>query len=239
MIKRTFLISTILILVLASFVLAIGTSTRENKENSNSIICEDKTDLRERIKCRLENKNIAKQEAYDSVEEACRGHNKTEACTRLYKNSAYCYEQENSTAKKRCFLKESGININAGGTFRAAPNDAKRNYVVLLLYELQERLEKMETNGIITSDQASSLIAKIVEIKRMTLAGEKRADIIVKINEFKKEYREVVFGRGSINRNNNSTNNKTINNNTIINNTIINNTIIDNSTNNNTGGNNS
>ena len=89
-------------------------------------------------------------------------------------------------------MEESGVNINAGGTFRATPTESKRNYVVFLLYELQERIEGYAEEGKITTDQASSLITKIVEIKRMIIAGESRANIEAKIIEFKKEYRVAV-----------------------------------------------
>ena len=50
----------------------------------------------------------------------------------------------------------------------------------------------MHENGNISSEQASSLIQKIVDIKRMILAKEKRSEIVLKMQEFKKEYREIV-----------------------------------------------
>jgi len=223
--KKAFIISIIIILLLGTFVLAAGssTNTRKNSTNTNSTVnCEDKTNLEDRIRCRMQYPDKAK--AY-GIEEACRGHNKTDACSRLYERSARCYNEtltNGSIMKKKCFLNESGININRGGTFRAAPKEAKQNYVVLLLYELQERIERMQESGLITADEASSLIAKIVEIKRMILAEEPRSDIIIKINEFKREYRSVVLGksRGGNNNSTNSTINVTVGNGTVINNTI-------------------
>ncbi len=162
--------------------------------NNNVKTCEDKSTLKERIKCRLENKEVAREEKSRSVEEACRSDsNATKmACERLYNVSARCYEQADAITKKKCFLQESGVNINKGGTFRATPDESKRNYVVLLLYDLQERIENMHENGNISSEQASSLIQKIVDIKRMILAKEKRSEIVLKMQEFKKEYREIV-----------------------------------------------
>lgn len=158
--------------------------------------CENKATLNERIKCRMENPSVARSEAYNNVEEACRGHaNVTKsACENLYKNSAKCYDMSDSVEKKRCFLVASGVSFNSGGTFRAAPQDSKRNYVVLLLYELQERIEEAQEEEKITVDQATSLITKIVEIKKMIIAKEARSNIIVKINEFKQEYRTVLAG---------------------------------------------
>lgn len=158
--------------------------------------CEDKVTLRERIKCRMENPAIARKEAYGASEEACRGHADAtrSACENLYKNSVMCYNMSDSVEKKRCFLVASGVSLNAQGTFRAAPDDSKRNYVVLLLYDLQERIETMQEEGKITVDEASSLIAKIVEIKRMIIAGENRSDIVANIKPFKEEYRMVMAG---------------------------------------------
>ena len=186
---------------MSTFVLAAGSSsgnarvsptTADRVAESTVSTCEDKETVRDRIKCRIENPQVARAEAYDAVEEACRDSYKKDACERLYKSSAYCYDQTDPAEKKRCFLKESGVNINSKGTFRAAPDETKRNYVVLLFYELQERIEKMQEEGKITADQATSLITKIVEIKKMIIAGEKREDIVVKIIDFKKEYRSVV-----------------------------------------------
>ena len=204
MIKHFFVFSLIALVVLSTFALAIGSSSGgspsgeqrvTNKTSDRVTTCEDKTELRDRIKCRFEHKDIARNESKRIIEEACRNSTAdTVACQNLYKRSKSCYDFTNPVAKKRCFLKESGININKGGTFRAAPDGTKRNYVVLLLYDLQERIEKMQENGIITVEQATSLVTKIVEIKRLILSGAKRSEIVPKIQEFKKEYREVMLG---------------------------------------------
>jgi len=156
--------------------------------------CENIDILRERIKCRFQYKAVARAEASQVVEEACRGRASEQACIALYDRSAMCYELTNAVAKKRCFLEKSGININAGGTFRAAPDDTKRNYVVLLLYELQERIENMEETGTLTSDEAAGLVAQIVEIKKLIIEGKPRSEIVPKIQTFKQDYRTVVGG---------------------------------------------
>ncbi len=203
MIKRAYVLSLISLILLSTFVLAAGISTGDtddsNSENERNptesrIVCEEKETLRERVKCRLENRAAVRDYAYNVVEEACRDDRFKEKCESLYERSAKCYGEDNVVMKKRCFLQESGISINSAGTFRAAPDENKRNYVVLLLYELQERIEKMQEEGKITTDQATSLVTKIVEIKKMILAGEERADIVVKMQEFKQEYRTVLAG---------------------------------------------
>ena len=153
--------------------------------------CEDLTSMRERIKCRFQNKVVARAEATTVTEEACRGHTRQAACTALYQRSSGCYDISTPSEKKRCFLEKAGININAGGTFSAAPNDVKRNYVILLLYELQERIENMEERGTISDDQAANLVTQIVEIKKLILEGKPRSEIVPKIQQFKSDYREI------------------------------------------------
>jgi len=206
MIKNTFISSIIFMIILSSFALAAGTSTRDSSNNNAVAIpagtvttCEDKQELRERIKCRIENKKVAITEKYGSVEEACRGQTDEvkNACEKLYEVSARCYNEADPILKKRCFVQVSGVNIDAKGVFRATPTETKRDYVILLLYDLQERIEKMQEEGKITTDQASSLITKIVEIKRMILAKEQRSEVVVKMNEFKKEYRLVISSKGA------------------------------------------
>jgi hypothetical protein len=206
MIKKTFTILSLSFIILASLVIAAGSSTGSGNNNAPARVtasqvgtvstCEDIETVEGRIKCRLENRELAREEKNNSVEEACRsGSNATKrACEALYQRSARCYQESNNDTKRRCLLQESGINFNKGGTFRAASEESKRNYVVLLLYELQERIENAQQTGKITSDQAASLIAKIVEIKKMTIAGDTRANIVVKINEFRKEFKNTFGG---------------------------------------------
>ena len=159
---------------------------------STTTTCEDIDTPRERIKCRFQNKAVARAESSAVTEEACRGQARAEECKQLYVISKSCYDINSATAKKRCFLEKAGININASGTFRAAPNDSKRNYVILLLYELQERIENMEERGALSTDKATNLITQIVEIKKLILEGKPRSEIVPKIQQFKTDYREIV-----------------------------------------------
>ncbi len=205
--KREIFISTLLIFVIlfSYSVMAAGSSTGNgNNANSNGnatqvpttpstlTTCENLDTINDRIKCRFQNKAIAKAEASNIIEEACRGHNRGQACAALYRRSAKCFDINAPREKKKCFLEESGVNLNAGGTFRAAPDDTKRNYVVLLLYELQERIEKMQEQGTLTTDQSASLVTKIVEIKKLIIEGKPRSEIVPKIQAFKQEYRTTI-----------------------------------------------
>ncbi|MEK6847336.1 MAG: hypothetical protein AABY16_04160 [Nanoarchaeota archaeon] len=213
------IITPILLLLLfvaasLSFVIAAGSSSggsssggssNNNDEPSTTpatpppptiTTCENFNTVRERVSCRFQNSVVARAESATVIEEACRGHARQAACTALYRRSSECYDVSSPREKKRCFLEKSGININAGGTFRAAPDTQKREYVVLLLYELQERIESMEERGALSADQAAHLVTKIVEIKKLILEDKPRSEIVPKIQQFKTDYRATT-GRGS------------------------------------------
>lgn len=171
------------------------TSTAETLPSGRTT-CEDIDTPRGRILCRITNKATL-TDSSSVVEEACRGRSGTineEKCKALYSRlkKSNCYELDSAVDKKKCFLKESGININQGETFRASPNEAKRSYVVTLLYELQEKIEKLQESGKITAEESASLVAKIVEIKQMILDGKARSEVVPKMQEFKNEYKSVI-----------------------------------------------
>ncbi len=206
--KKSAVLFSVALIVSVSFVLAAGSSSG-GTSTSNSLpsviteppttgrtTCEDIDTPRERILCRIKNKATLR-ESYSVVEEACRGRTGTineEKCKALYNRlrESNCYELESAVDKKKCFLKESGININEGGTFRAAPNEAKRSYVVALLYELQEKIERLEESGKITAEESASLVTKIVEIKQLILDGKPRSEVVPKMQEFKREYKLII-----------------------------------------------
>ncbi len=208
--ERAILIFLVATIALSYVVMAAGSSTGNSNSNSNAnsnenpvqvpttpstlTTCENFGTTRDRIKCRFQNRAVAQAEASNITEEACRGHARGQACAALYRRSAKCYDISASREKKKCFLEEAGININAGGTFRAAPEDTKRNYVILLLYELQERIEKMQERGTLTADESASLVTKIVEIKKLILEDKPRSEIVPKMQNFKKEYKTTIGG---------------------------------------------
>ena len=212
--QKSAIISILILAVLSlSFVLAAGSSTGGSSteatrtrvtapalaEDTNAPVttCEDLSTPNERIKCRFENKVIAERESYSVVEEACRGRINEQKCTQLYGKlkEKGCYEKENAVEKKKCLLEQSGIlNINKGGTFRSAPSESKRNYVVSLLYELQERIEKLQENNKISAEDASNLVTQIVEIKKAIIDGKPRSEIVPLMINFKKDYRTIISG---------------------------------------------
>ncbi len=208
------IVSVIIFLLSISFVLAVGSSSggvsadsqQDNSANSTNVTppaqvskaeaCENINTIKERILCRFklsESERKYFNQKKNIIEEACRGSEKQDKCSQLYNRLAPCYKENGAVNAKKCMLRESGININQGGTFRAAPTEVKRNYVVAQLYNLQERIEALHKEGKITDEQATDLVNSIVEVKKMIINGSPRADIVPKMQEFKQKFKEIVL----------------------------------------------
>ncbi len=164
-------------------------TNRQTNQTQSPVNCETFTTIKERIKCRFENKgNLVDNPNYQ--EEACRNNAKAAVCVQLYKDAKPCYELSSAPEKKACFLTKSGISQR--GALSAAPNEKKRNYIVLLLYELQERIESTEAQAQITTEEAANLVALIVEIKQDIFAEKPRSEIVPKVQNLKQEYFEAI-----------------------------------------------
>lgn len=209
--KKSATLLSIALILSISFVFAAGSSTGGTSTSSDNAdqtapptstvtraeACETIDTPKERILCRFrvpEAERESYNQRYSVVEEACRGSEKEDSCMQLYRRLGPCYKETDPVVAKRCMLKESGININSGGTFRSAPKEVKRNYVVAQLYNLQERIEKLQEDGQITEEQAAELVSSIVEIKKMIINGSPRSEIVPKMQEFKQTYRETMSG---------------------------------------------
>ena len=200
-----FLVATIFLSV---FVIAVGsgggsssssdsssngdsnTPTSTSAENSSNlgIDCESLLTISGRIKCRFENKNSL-YETGNEIEEACRSHYKTNDCISLYENSATCYNMVGNS-KQRCFIQKAGL--LEGQNLVISNDENKRNYIILLLYEIQERIEDSYDEGKISSDNAANLVALIVEIKRDILLDKSKNEIKPKVQSFKIKYNEII-----------------------------------------------
>ncbi len=137
--------------------------------------CERNETMRERIKCRLLNSNEANETA--TTEESCRGLANRESCQNLYRISAICY---NKTGREK------------GMCFREKAGESKRYYIVLLLYDLQERVEEKYENGKITVGEASDLIDAIINTKKTILNSGSREEIKDKMQELRKKWTEIM-----------------------------------------------
>ena len=144
--KKAIFISFIVILLASVLVYAIGSgeiprnsSMKANSTNTSEMKrmdCENLNIRVDRIRCRLQNKTREDDVDYDvRVPEACRTLRTPTACISLYKNVQRdkCYDHAGKE-KDRCFRRLVGFSKNNTSELSA------RNYMILLLYGLEERI---------------------------------------------------------------------------------------------------
>ena len=178
-------------------------SNETNSSNPETLEeCEEFNERRERIKCRLQ---VLRERGEDYVEQYNERSQRYEACERLanvidveitskeecrdlYAKVRPCYDLQGKE-KLICFKRYNGL-LNK--YFREAEKKDIRNYIVTLLYELQERIENaLEEGKIKDEDKAAEVIDKIVEIKEDIMNGETRDIVKPKIIELKVLMKEV------------------------------------------------
>jgi len=151
--------------------------------------CEDSDNRRARIKCRLDYIKEHKEEfeaPYSRAPEACRklDEGKKGKCVSFYKKSQACYEKEGKL-KNQCFKRLANFaraNLKDEADER---NSKARDYVILLLYDIQEKIEHAIENDRVNSDDGADTIDKIVEIKQDILDGKKKNEIKPKMQELR------------------------------------------------------
>jgi len=193
-----------LAILLVGTVYAAGTSTKASKvidSNSTNVTeknisekprqnmmaagCDAIGDRRARIKCRLANKDLSLD---STIEETCKSSFNPMACQRLYENSQKCYEKSGGE-KDRCLKIAAGFKRAQLVHEAKENNESVRNYMLLVLYNLQEKVEKANEAGKITDDAAASLIDQIVETKQDILEGKTRAQIKYDVQQLKTKWR--------------------------------------------------
>ena len=152
--------------------------------------CDDLDTQRERIKCRLVLASEYKPKV-NLIPEGCRRLASPEACKRLYRESAGCYELRGKE-KNACFRRISGFIKEKINDETENKTNKTRNYVVLLLYDLQERVEEAQAENKITEDEATDLVNKITEIKQDILDGKKKDEIRKRLVELKQMWRSSI-----------------------------------------------
>jgi len=147
--------------------------------------CEDSDSRRERIKCRLDYIKDNKEEfvtSYNKAPEACRklDDGKKGKCVAFYKKSNACYEK-NKLEKNKCFKRLANF-AKANLKDETENRDGKaRDYVILLLYDIQEKIEHAIENGRVNSGTGADAIDKIVEIKEDILNGKTKREVTPKM----------------------------------------------------------
>jgi hypothetical protein len=157
--------------------------------------CDSLTHRGLRIACRLKNhkdKPNVKEPDYDKqAPEACRSLKNPTACISLYKkvkiNKCYTLHGRN---KDKCFKKTLDV---TKAKLNDLPKEERiqkaREHLILLLYELQERIELANQQGSISDEDATDIIDLIVLIKQQLLDQEKKSDILPNLNELKQKIR--------------------------------------------------
>ncbi len=174
----------ILILLCSIFVSAAGRSTNDQptqpEPKETSVSCDSLATMKERIRCRLE-----KAEESEGTPELCKVAQDASFCKGTYLKAAPCYEKS-ANEKAQCFRSVLAITNKAKSS-----NQQKRYYVALLLYELEERVEKAYDAQQITLEESTNLITQIEEIKQYSLTKSK-SELSQQIQSFKQQYMEVM-----------------------------------------------
>ena len=154
--------------------------TAEQKNTARNI-CEKNKNRKERIRCRLKYIKKHKEEfkaPYNKAPEACRrlGKDKMKRCKQFYENSQKCYLKKGKY-KNKCFKRLANFAKAKLKDEKENKNKKSRDYVILLLYDIQEKIEKAIENERVDADKGAEAIDKIVEIKEDILNGIKKNDI--------------------------------------------------------------
>ena len=174
-----------------------GTDTALSNESNNTNVprwegCDLYENRTERIKCRLENAD--RFENFSESDESCEGLRNQGLCVALYVRSQNCYKMEGEN-RDRCFkavanFTQAKLAQEVGQTEnKTAARENVRHYMILVLYNLQERVEKAVEAGRLTSDEGAQIINKIVEIKRLILEGATKETIRQNLQELKTMWR--------------------------------------------------
>lgn len=166
------------------------------KDISN-IDCENSEIRRDRIKCRLEYiKNNKDYKNFNVLPEACRKIKDENKCLRLYEKSQSCYEKT-GREKNKCFKKVIGFaRAKLKDENPADRNNKAREYIVLLLYDVQEKIEDAIENNKIDVYKGAEIVDKIVEIKQMILNGDSKNDIKPSMIELREMIKNIKFSLG-------------------------------------------
>lgn len=196
-----FLISISSIFVIAENEISQDANKAQNKINdsiqnqANKSLaekCFEMENRRGRIKCMLQNKEEIKSmiaEKYSefsnssSIYETCQGLENQGLCVAFMTRSLKCYDLDGEK-KDRCFkvvaeFKEAKISSEKLSEENITLSNEKIvNYMVLVLQNLEKKVEKAHTELKVSDDDASVILEKITRIKRLLLEGNTKKTLI-------------------------------------------------------------
>ena len=150
--------------------------------------CDSKSILKDRIQCRLEQRGI---ENINATDESCKVLANPKNCQSLYYKVASCYAQS-GIQKDQCFKRVAGFTQGKASEEAKANNkEALKNYIIFLLYDLQEKVEDAYKESEISAENASNTIALIVEIKQSIFLNKAKEEIKPMIRELRDKMQEL------------------------------------------------
>ena len=154
----------------------------EPKEN-----CEAYSNLSQRIQCRLEKRGLE----FNVTEESCRVLANPSNCQSLYNKVAACYDQS-GFQKDECFKRIAGFTqAKVSEEAKANNKQALRNYIIFLLYDLQEKVEDSYEDNKINSTTASEVISIIIEVKQAIILNKTKEEIKPMLQQLKIKIQEL------------------------------------------------
>lgn len=161
-------------------------NSRSAKE-ADKETCENFNIRLERVKCRLEKKGLDTS----SVEESCRVLPNPSNCQALYNKVNSCYDL-NGVQKDQCFKRIAGFigKGNLENEAKANNKGALRNYVVFLLYDLQERVEEANEQGKLDTQKSAQIIDIIIQIKEKLFLDKSKNEIKPLLEQLKNIWKD-------------------------------------------------
>ena len=144
--------------------------------------CESFATVKERVKCRL-----TQGQEKETTPEPCRVLPVAATCVKYYRDSVPCYEKK-GTQKDQCFkdvLQFSKKSVKEQAKINAWP---VRNYILLLLYDLEERVEDAVDDKTLSADEGAQLITDIIAIKIKLFEKAPASEIKADIATLKKQW---------------------------------------------------
>jgi hypothetical protein len=118
----------------------------------------------------------------NTIEESCRVFSDPANCQNSYKKVLPCYDLK-GPEKNKCFKKIAFANENAN--IKSQNKEQVRNYVVYLLYDVQEKIEDAHEERKISSQEAAVVIDLIIKIKQDLFIKKTKQEIKPQIEELK------------------------------------------------------
>lgn len=167
------------LILLVSIVTAAGYSTKTDDSKPADV-----RPYKDRIMDNL--KTRAGHIDRDKIHEmSCENVKNVVACERLYQITSVCYDKT-GLERGKCLREKIGVRAD-----RMEDKETKRGYLVLLLYDLQKRVERQNENGKITDEDAATLIAKILDIKHSIQNGDSRAEVKAELQDLRTLWKSI------------------------------------------------